>query len=397
MIRQAVILIGGMGTRLGELTADTPKPLLPVGDRPFLDYLLSEVVRYGVDDLILLAGYRAEKVVAHYQERKIGGARIRCFVESAPAGTGGALAGAAEELAPEFYLANGDSIFDVNLLDLARAAQMAGGLAHLALRPIVDSSRSGVVSLEGSRITGFLERGAGGPAVINGGVYVLRRAVMELVTRAPMSLESEIFSELATRGALTGTVYDDRFFLDIGVPTAFTEAQTKVPTWATRPAIFFDRDGVLNRDTGYVHRPADFTWTEGAREAVRAVNDSGRLAIVVTNQAGVARGLYDESAVEALHRWMAEDLARIGAHVDAFYYCPHHPDFGDPPYRQVCDCRKPRIGLIRRATAEHLIDLRRSLLIGDQPTDLAAAAAAGIPGHKFSGGNLRDFVTSLLR
>lgn len=395
MIRQAVILVGGKGTRLGALTAEMPKPLLEIGGQPFLDYLLFEVARHGVTDVILLAGHGADLVRARYDGREIAGAKVRCVVEPEAAGTGGALRQASASLDPWFFLLNGDSIFDINMHDLALDAERRGSLGHLALLPVGDARRSGAVALDGSRIVAFAARGSG-PAIVNGGVYVLRRDIVEFAARVPLSLENEIFPALAARGQLSGKVYDDRFFIDIGVPTDFAAAQTAIPRWARRPAVFFDRDGVLNVDTGYVHRSDEFRWVDGAPEAVRAVNDSGRLAVVVTNQAGVARGLYDEAAVDRLHDWMNRELAARGAHIDGFYFCPHHPDIGEPPYRQACDCRKPGTGLLRRAMVDLPIDMDRSLLIGDRPSDLEAAAAMALPGHHFDGGNLRDFVAALL-
>ena len=164
-----------------------------------------------------------------------------------------------------------------------------------------------------------------------------------------------------------------------------------------RPAIFFDRDGVLNEDDGYVYETTRLKWMDGAREAVKAANDAGYLVFVVTNQSGVARGFFDEDHVQALHAWMAADLARIGARIDAFEYCPYHPDAVIERYRQVSHRRKPAPGMITDLLARFPIDPSRSILIGDKPTDLEAAQAAGVHGVLFSGGNLAQLVRSILR
>lgn len=161
-------------------------------------------------------------------------------------------------------------------------------------------------------------------------------------------------------------------------------------------AVFFDRDGVLNRDVDYLHRPEELHWMPGAREAVRWCNDHGYLAIVVTNQSGVARGYFDEAAVQALHQWMQGELARAGAHIDAFYYCPHHPGHGVEPYRVECDCRKPKPGMVTAALAEWGIDPAASLLIGDKPRDIAAGEAAGVRSVLYSDGDLLAFLTHSL-
>lgn len=163
-----------------------------------------------------------------------------------------------------------------------------------------------------------------------------------------------------------------------------------------RPAVFFDRDGVLNEDTGYVFEISKLRWIDGAREAVKAANEAGCFVFVVTNQSGVARGLFEETHIDALHRWMAEDLAKIGAHIDAFEYCPFHPDALIERYRQVSHRRKPAPGMIKDLLERFPVDVSRSILIGDKPTDLEAARAAGIQGCLYSSGNLAQFLKPLL-
>jgi D-glycero-D-manno-heptose 1,7-bisphosphate phosphatase len=160
-----------------------------------------------------------------------------------------------------------------------------------------------------------------------------------------------------------------------------------------RPALFLDRDGVLNEDHGYVCRWEDFRWIEGAREAVAAFNRAGWLVIVVTNQSGVGRGYYTEAAMHALHGRMREDLAAAGGHIDAFYFAPHHPDAADDAYRHPDPPdRKPNPGMILRALSEWPIDRERSVLVGDKASDLEAAARAGVRGLMFPGGDLAGFL-----
>ncbi|WGR96191.1 HAD family hydrolase [Bradyrhizobium sp. ISRA443] len=162
------------------------------------------------------------------------------------------------------------------------------------------------------------------------------------------------------------------------------------------PAVFFDRDGVLNRDTGYVFEPAKFEWIEGAIAAVRAVNDAGYFAFVITNQSGVARGFYEEHHVHALHRWMTDELKHAGAHIDAFEFCPDHPEGTVARYCRVSDRRKPAPGMILDLLKRFPVEEKGSMVIGDKPRDMEAARAAGLAGHLFDGGNLADFVRPLL-
>lgn len=163
-----------------------------------------------------------------------------------------------------------------------------------------------------------------------------------------------------------------------------------------RPIAFFDRDGVLNRDTGYVHRSDAFEWIEGVFETMAALKQAGYRVVVVTNQSGVARGFYTEADVRKLHDWMAEQIVAHGGMIDAFYYCPYHPEAPDPSYRQDHPDRKPRPGMILKALERFPADLSASFLIGDQPTDVQAAQAAGIRGHMFTGGRLDQFVDDIL-
>lgn len=165
------------------------------------------------------------------------------------------------------------------------------------------------------------------------------------------------------------------------------------PNPPLHPALFLDRDGVLNEDRGYVSRWEDFRWISGAREAVATFNRAGWLVIVVTNQSGVGRGFYTEADMHALHTRMAEDLAKLGGHIDAFYYAPQHPQATLEAYRHPDPPdRKPNPGMILRALVEWPIDRDASLLIGDKPSDLEAALRAGIRGVLFEGGDLAEFL-----
>ncbi len=168
------------------------------------------------------------------------------------------------------------------------------------------------------------------------------------------------------------------------------------PPAALKPALFLDRDGVLNEDQGYVHRWADFRWIQGAREAVADFNRAGWLVIVVTNQSGVGRGYYTEDAVHALHAHMQSDLAQIGARIDAFYHAPQHPEAADPAYRHPDPpLRKPNPGMILQALADWPVDRAASLLVGDKASDLEAATRAGVRGLLFPGGDLKRFLNAL--
>lgn len=167
-------------------------------------------------------------------------------------------------------------------------------------------------------------------------------------------------------------------------------------TKTRRPAVFLDRDGVINHDDNYIGSKDRIRWMDGAAGAIRLFNEAGFLVFVVTNQSGVARGMFLEDDVKALHEWMGAELARQGARIDAFAYCPHLPEADIAAYRKDCDCRKPKPGMILQLMKDWNVAKELSLLIGDKPRDIEAAKAAGIPGHLFTGGNLEAFAVRLL-
>ena len=391
MGRQAVILAGGKGTRLGALTACTPKPLLDVGGRPFIEYLIGNLRRFGFDRIVLLVGPFVRAFETELGTGRRFGVSLTLLPEDAPAGTGGALVRARHLLNRRFLLLNGDSFFDFNLLDLVARRTPGPWLVRLALRRVGGAGRYGSVTLEGNRVTAFGEKSASGPGLINAGVYWMKREAVEEIPNLPCSMEIDLLPRFVAGGLVRGAVYEGRF-VDIGTPENLERADNLLPRWQRRPAVFLDRDGVLNEDREYVHRVEDFIWVAGAKRAVKTLNDLGYFVFVITNQAGVARGLYGTADIERLHAWVNAELAKVGEHVDAFYYCPHHPTAGTGPYTRVCDCRKPAPGMLLQAMGQWPVDRAASFLIGDKEIDMEAARQAGVKGVMFQARGLLDAV-----
>ena len=399
-VTQCAVLVGGLGTRLGSLTAHTPKPMLPCGDRPFLGWLLREFVRFGVTDFLLLTGHLSEVVeqaAATIQSMLPRGATVSLSEEPIRAGTGGAVYHARDRLDRRFLLCNGDSLFDGNLARLLSDAVADGDdvTGRMMLRRLDDASRYGVVALEGDRVTDFLERPPPNTAgTINAGVYLFNRRLIDALSPA-CSLEAEVMPRLARAGALRGTV-SEGYFRDIGVPEDFERSQTEIPRVLRRRALFLDRDGVINIDHGYVGSRDRFDWVDGAREAMVHATRAGWHVFIVTNQSGVARGKYKESAVPELLGWIGDEVRVMGGTVDDVRYCPFHPDATVPAYRAHSDWRKPAPGMLLDLIRTWELDAARCLMIGDQDTDLRAATAAGVPNRLFTGGNLLDLVRPLV-
>lgn len=396
MINQCVILLGGLGTRLGDLTRSMPKPLLEVAGRPFVDILVGEALRRGFTDILLLAGHASEVVGNYVDTRRSGlpeGVSLRVVVESEPLGTGGAVRNALEWLDDRFLLMNGDTWFDFNWLDLAMAPG-AGAVIAGRVVPLADRYEHLEVDAQG-RVTAIVPRGERiGEAVINGGLYVLDKTDIAAM-RGKFSIEADLLPRLVSQGRLGARVHRG-FFIDIGVPDSLAEARRTIADQLRRPALFLDRDGVLNHDDNYVGFSERLRWMDGAAEAVRAANEAGAFVFVVTNQAGVAKGHYAEADVLALHRWMACELRRHGAHVDDWRYCPYHLEATVAAYRQAHPWRKPEPGMLLDLMEHWPIDADRSLMVGDQPSDLAAAAAANVTALRFEGGNLAAAVAPWL-
>ncbi len=401
-LEQAAILVGGLGSRLGTLTATLPKPLMPVGDRPFLAWLLRELQRFGVQRALLLAGYRADDLRASLPALLRTLPRPMQVViteEPAGSGTGGALWHARDLLEPRFLLCNGDSLFDANLAGLlADAARDPPDVAlRLWLRRTPDAGRAGTVTLDGDRVQAFHQQAPPGTAVINAGVYVAARDALLPPLLPTCSLEGDILPALAAAGTLRGTTAEG-WFIDIGVPADLARAQATLPSRLHRPALILDRDGVLNVDHGHVGSRDRFDWMPGALAAVATASAQGWHVFIATNQSGIARGYYTEADLAALQGWIEGEALAAGGTFDDWRFCPNHPEAPLTAYRRVDDWRKPGPGMLLDLARAWELDPARCVMVGDHDSDRAAAAAAGMEGHVFTGGatDLHGFVADLL-
>ena len=229
MDMQALILAGGNGSRLGALTAQTPKPVLDVAGRPFLAYLLWNLKRHGITRIILSVGYIADTIMKIVGDGSSYGVEITYVIERERLGTGGCVRFAADHLDDEFLVFNGDTLFDFNYIDLHRNLK-DDSLGVIALRRVENVSRYGSILLENSKIRAFGEKRNAGAGIINGGVYLLKKQILDFIPEGASSIEIDLFPKLSKTEQLTGIVYSG-FFLDIGLPETFTKAQTQLPAW----------------------------------------------------------------------------------------------------------------------------------------------------------------------
>ena len=399
MVQQAVILCGGLGTRLGDLVADVPKPMVEVGGKPLLVHSLTRLREAGITDVVLAAGYKAD-VIRRYFETHPQGLSIRVFDEPRPLGTAGCVRDLLPHLADRFLVVYGDVFIDFDLREILGAARDHEAMATLLVRESDHPWDSDLVVVDGRRVTGFIRAGDARDYprnLANAAMYVVDRRVVELMpTGEKLDWVKDVFPAAMAAGLplevheFSGT----GFLKDMGTPQRLAlveqyladKKRVEQAREEPRPitTVFLDRDGVINEEVDLLRDPADFRLLPGAGDAIAALNAAGMQVIVVTNQPVIARGLCSLETLDAVHDRMRNDLAAAGGHVDAVYFCPHHPEthYRDPgsvaALRVACECRKPAPGMILRAARERGIDLAAAVLVGDRPTDVQAASRAGL-------------------
>ena len=358
------------------MVSDVPKPMAPVAGRPFLRYVLNELTEKGVDRIVLAVGYMREAIMEDFGD-VYRGAKLIYSPEDTPLLTGGAIKKALELcLDDEVFVVNGDTLFEVNLTEMAVFYREKKADFVMAVRLMHDFDRYGTVVInKNGRIERFLEKRPTKEGLINGGVYLIKKEFLRNTLEEVFSFEKDVL-ERRVRDECFYAFISDAYFIDIGVPEDYKKAQYDLKKrHIALKAIFFDRDGTINKDVGYLHRVEDLQFIKGMPEFISCWKRWGYKVIVVTNQAGIARGMYTEDDMRKLHRYMNEKLKPYGAHIDAFYYCPHHPDFTGP-----CHCRKPEPGMLKHAIADFELVPEQCIMFGDQPWDMEAAKKCGVTG-----------------
>ncbi len=381
---EAIILAGGFGTRLKPCVDNLPKPLAPIGGKPFLHYLLDYLYVNGIHRAIISTGFMADKI-EEFTGNTYRGMVIDYCREDTPLGTGGAIKKALGMCRGDFAVAvNGDSFFDVDLFQMKKFHEASGYSISLASKEVPCAEHSGFIKAENGRLCGFREKGVKESGPINGGVYLIEKKALDNIADERFSFEKQV---LESGLCDIGVFESDGYFIDIGIPENYRKAEAekhKLISKSVRRAVFLDRDGTINRDTGHLYRTEDFEFLPEAAEAIAEIKKKGYLAIVVTNQAGIAKGLYSPEDVRLLHKHIDSSLS-VSSHIiaDSYYYCPHHPQAVLDEYRCECGCRKPQPGLILKAVSDFAeigieIDLENSFMVGNKRSDILAGINAGV-------------------
>ncbi|AZH69745.1 HAD-IIIA family hydrolase [Collinsella aerofaciens] len=374
--REAIVLAGGFGTRLAHVVPDVCKPMAPVAGRPFLRFIMDQLAAACFDRAVVADGYRREQIEGFFGPAYRGTA-IEYSPEETPLLTGGAVKRALSRCESDWvFVLNGDTWFDVDFEAMEAAAVNVPDSvsAVIAVKRMRGFERYGTVDVDaGGSLTAFHEKRPCEEGLINAGVYLLRRDALNNMPEK-FSLESDYFERVVSDGELRA-VECAGGFIDIGVPEDYELAQTMLaPLAKSWKLALFDRDGTINVDTGHLYEPEKLELIPSTVDIMRGYSDDPDYkVVVVTNQAGIAKGLYTEADMRRLHRYMENELEKLGVHVDAWYFCPHHPDYTGP-----CECRKPAPGMLLSAMIDFAALPEDCVMYGDKVTDKNAAMKAGI-------------------
>ena len=411
---KVVIMAGGKGTRIASVRSDVPKPMINICGKPILEHQIDNLKACGLTDIILVIGYLGDKIKEYFGDGSKFGVNIEYFVEDHPLGTAGALF-KMPQLTEDFLLLCGDVIIDVDFNRFIAFHKEHQAWASLVAHPNghpYDSSLL-VTEIDAPKTVGGMPEDTHRVIRwmakedertyyknrVNAGIELISPELLEetmknFVPRHPetpdkIDLDRDVLKPNIPSGKIFA--YDTpEYIKDMGTPDRFYETEKDIESGKVharnlknkQKAIFLDRDGTINKMVGFVTKPEQFELIEGAAEAIKAINKSGYLAIVVTNQPVIARGDCTFEELQVIHDKMETELGKVGAFVDAIYVCPHHTDKGfegeRPEYKCNCNCRKPKPGLLLQAAKDFNIDLSESYMIGDSHRDVEAGENAGV-------------------
>lgn len=406
---KTIIMAGGRGTRISELFPDIPKPLIKITNKPILEWEIESLVKQGFSDIIITVSYLHEKIEEYFGTGECWGAKIEYFVEDQPLGNAGALFKLREKLGNEpFLLLNADAMFDVDFNRMVKFHREHGGLITLFTHPNSHPYDSGlIIAANTNSVVSWLTKEDIRPEYyknrVNAGLHVIKPIALDMLNidiekigtvdektgkTIKVDLDRQVLKPLCGTGKIF--CYDSpEYVKDMGTPDRF-EAVCKdfengvvaAKNLANKQkAVFLDRDGTINIYKGFLRHVEDFELIPGIAEAIKKINASGYLCIVVTNQPVIARGEVTVDELDTIHKKLETELGLKGAYIDGLYYCPHHPHKGYegevPELKIECECRKPKPGMLLKAAEDFNIDLSKSYMVGDSENDIKAGMAAG--------------------
>lgn len=392
---RALILAGGRGERMGSLTEHTPKPMLKIGGSPLLTHQIELFRRYGIKNITLLTCYLSEIIEKYFEDGSKFGVKISYFKEEKPLGTTGGLKEIENRLKEDFLLLCGDVMLDLDIKRLLEFHRKKKSACTLVLHPNDHPQDSDLVEIDANqRIVAFHPKPRQENKylrnLVNAGLYVISPKILKHLEKGVKAdFGKDIFPKIVKKEALYGYVTPE-YLKDMGTPERLKEVDRdfrsgkirKLNLKNKRRAIFLDRDGTINKLNNDIYRSANFQLFPFASRAIKKINESEFLAVVITNQPAVAKGFCSMDDIAEVHKKMETNLGEAGAKLDGIHFCPHHPDKGfegeNPKYKIKCSCRKPEIGMIKKAEKDFNIDLRHSYFIGDSYRDILCGRKAGM-------------------
>ena len=370
-VKQCIILAGGQGSRLGNLTKKCPKPLVKIEGKPFLFYLINNLKLQGFSEFIILTHYLNKNFVNYFRENFLD-TDIKIIKEKEKLGTGGSIRNAYKFLDNEFLVLNGDTLFDINLRDLIFFARKAKAKSFIALIKSRNHKEKYSYSLNLDGRVESYKKEKKSIKYVSGGVYYFKKNSIQSFPKKQLDLDQDVLLKFFKNKSLYAKFYKNSF-IDIGSVKYFKKSQNYIPNIINKSVCFLDRDGVLNYDYGYVATKSRFKWKKNVIEAIKFLNKHNYYVIVVTNQAGIGKGFYSERKLLKLHYWINERVYKAGGYISKFYYSPFYKNSAVKKYRQESNLRKPKPGMLIKAFKEFkFFKKKNTFLIGDNITDIEA-------------------------
>lgn len=394
---KALILAGGKGTRLAELTKNLiPKPMVVMNGKTILERAVMQLKRYGVTDIFMSVGFLNEKIRDHFGNGEKFGVKIEYIVENEPLGSGGALFFVKDKIKSDLIVCPGDVIFDVNFNKLVEYHRQKNALITLFSHPNIHPYDSDLIMTDNEmRVTEInkknSERNFFYKNLVNAGIFVLSPETLSFFKELKaVNMEHDFVASFIESGRVFA-YKSSEYVKDVGTMDRFSAAEKDLNSGVVaaknsenkQKAIFLDRDGTINKYKGFITDINDLELLPGVPDAIKKINASGYLAIIVSNQPVIARGECTFDEVNAMFDKIETLLGKSGAYIDGIYYCPHHPHSGyDGEVKELkikCDCRKPEIGMLKKAEKDFNLDLKKCIMIGDGELDVKTGKNAGIP------------------